>query len=213
LPTPKYHTLSDLIAEGEHQRQDFKYEISSISKIAHSVSAFANTDGGRLLVGVKDNGKIAGVRTEEEIYMIEAAASSYCIPPAECRMETVKAEGKTVLIATISKSDSRPIRAKEQDGTKVAYVRIDDENIVASPVHLALWKKQSDNMSFSGFSEKQSKYLKIIGENPSGMTLNQFQKKAILPRPKAVEFLASCVRFEIVEMVFSDHKFYFRTID
>ena len=66
------------IAEGEHQQQDFKFEISDARKIAKSLSAFSNTDGGRLLVGVKDNGKIAGVRSEEEIYMIEAAAKLYC---------------------------------------------------------------------------------------------------------------------------------------
>ena len=36
--------------------------------------AFANTGGGRLLIGVKDNGKIAGIRSEEELYMIEAAS-------------------------------------------------------------------------------------------------------------------------------------------
>lgn len=63
-----------LIAQGEHQQQDFKFEISDICKIAKTLSAFANTDGGRLLIGVKDNGKIAGVRSEEEQYMIEAAA-------------------------------------------------------------------------------------------------------------------------------------------
>ena len=63
-----------LIEEGEHQQQDFKFEISDARKIAKSLSAFSNTDGGRLLIGVKDNGKIAGVRSEEEIYMIEAAA-------------------------------------------------------------------------------------------------------------------------------------------
>ena len=60
-----------LIAEGEHQRQDFKFEISDARKIAKTLSAFANTDGGRLLIGVKDNGKIAGVRSDEEQYMIE----------------------------------------------------------------------------------------------------------------------------------------------
>ena len=69
-----------LIAEGEHQTQDFKFEISDACKIAKSLSAFANTEGGRLLVGVKDNGKIAGIRSEEEIYMIEAAAQVYCVP-------------------------------------------------------------------------------------------------------------------------------------
>ena len=46
-----------LIAEGEHQQQDFKFEISDARKIAKTLSAFANT---------KDNGKIAGVRSEEE---------------------------------------------------------------------------------------------------------------------------------------------------
>ena len=52
-----------LISEGEHVHQDFKFEISDARKIAKSISAFANTEGGRLLVGVKDNGKIAGVRS------------------------------------------------------------------------------------------------------------------------------------------------------
>ena len=59
-----------LIAEGEHQQQDFKFEISDARKIARTLSAFSNTDGGRLLIGVKDNGKIAGVRSDEEKYMI-----------------------------------------------------------------------------------------------------------------------------------------------
>ena len=69
-----------LIAEGEHQQQDFKFEISDARKIAKTLSAFANTDGGKLLIGVKDNGKIAGVRSDEEQYMIEAAAGLYCSP-------------------------------------------------------------------------------------------------------------------------------------
>ena len=57
--------LEKLISEGEHVHQDFKFAISDARKIAKSLSAFANTEGGRLLVGVKDNGKIAGVRSEK----------------------------------------------------------------------------------------------------------------------------------------------------
>jgi predicted HTH transcriptional regulator len=52
--------LHKIISEGEHQTQDFKYAINDSKKIARSLAAFANTDGGRLLLGVKDNGKIAG---------------------------------------------------------------------------------------------------------------------------------------------------------
>lgn len=58
--------------------------------IARSLSAFANTEGGRLLIGVKDNGKIAGVRSDEEIYMIEAAATMYCKPKVELETQTYK---------------------------------------------------------------------------------------------------------------------------
>ena len=65
--------LQQLIAEGEHQQQDFKFEISDARKIARSLSAFSNTDGGRLLIGVKDNGRIAGVRSEEEIYKLNTS--------------------------------------------------------------------------------------------------------------------------------------------
>ena len=73
--------IQRLISEGEHVHQDFKFEISDARKIAKSISAFANTEGGRLLVGVKDNGKIAGVRSEEEIYMnVIASRPSTCIP-------------------------------------------------------------------------------------------------------------------------------------
>ena len=67
----KRYILS-LIKEGEHQQQDFKYRVSDACKLAKSVSAFANTDGGRLLIGVRDDGNLSGVRSEEEIYMMQS---------------------------------------------------------------------------------------------------------------------------------------------
>ena len=54
------HHIQNLIAEGEHQMLDFKFEISDSKRIARSLAAFANTDGGRLLVGVKDNVPLPG---------------------------------------------------------------------------------------------------------------------------------------------------------
>lgn len=69
----KYY-IARLIEEGEHEHQDFKFAISDARKIARSISAFANNSGGRLLVGVKDNGVVAGVRNEEDIFVVEQAA-------------------------------------------------------------------------------------------------------------------------------------------
>jgi hypothetical protein len=68
----------------------------------------------------------------------------------------VTENGHTVLIVTIDRSENRPVRAKVQDGSKKAYVRIKDENIVASPVHLELWRKYAlQNGSFIQFTERQ----------------------------------------------------------
>ena len=52
----KSHYIQDLILEGEHEHQDFKYQITDARKIARSIAAFANNSGGHLLIGVKDNG-------------------------------------------------------------------------------------------------------------------------------------------------------------
>lgn len=107
--------LHTLIAEGEHQQQDFKFIISDARKIARSLSAFANTDGGRLLIGVKDNRNIAGIRNEEEIYMIEAAATHYCTPKIEFEARPHSIEGRQVLEIIVPPSKDRPVYAIDEE--------------------------------------------------------------------------------------------------
>lgn len=85
--------IHDLTAQGEHRQQDFKYEITDAGKLARSVSAFANTVGGRLLIGVRDDGTIAGVKTEEEIYMMTRAAYGCCEPEADIKFKTIMSMG------------------------------------------------------------------------------------------------------------------------
>ena len=113
-----------LIAEGEHQQQDFKFEISDARKIAKTLSAFANTDGGKLLIGVKDNGKIAGVRSDEEQYMIEAAAGLYCSPEVNYTMQTYQVEGRSVLVVQIEESDRYMPRTKRENILPISVSRM-----------------------------------------------------------------------------------------
>lgn len=83
---------------------DFKFEISDSKKIARSLVAFANTDGGRLLIGVKDNGVISGIRSEEEKHMIQTAAELYCQPQVDYYVKEWEINGKTVLEVIVPKS-------------------------------------------------------------------------------------------------------------
>ena len=205
--------LHHLIAQGEHQQQDFKYEISDARKIARTLSAFANTDGGRLLIGVKDNGKIAGVRSDEEIYMVEAAASMYCVPPVECRMSIHRVEGHNVVIAEVERSEQIPVRARLDDDSLCAFVRIADENIVASPVQMALWREEGrEGSAVLPFTEREQALLRLLAEAPEPLTLNRFARLGRLPRHRAVQLLAQFIRFDLVEQQFIGHTFVYKAV-
>ena len=170
--------LREWIAQGEHQTQDFKYAISDARKIARSLSAFANRDGGRLLIGVKDNGVIAGVRNEEDIYVVEQAAERYCRPAQEVSFKAYKIEGNIhVIVASIEKSEHRPVYAVEPDGYMRAYYRVADENIAAHPLMVRAWEKQhSDRPSAFGLEGPHSAILEYIA---SKAPLNDIRRIAI----------------------------------
>lgn len=202
--------LQQLIEEGEHQQQDFKFEISDARKIARSLSAFANTDGGRLLIGVKDNGRIAGVRSEEEVYMIEAAAQLYCSPQVEIAMHTYTVEGKTVLIAEIPKAVEKPVQAQVAPGKYMAYVRIADENILATAVHLAVWRqKNSPKGSLVEYTEREQLLLDYLEEHGE-ITVSKYSRLARLSYRSAVDYIARFVRFGLLDICFEHHKFFYR---
>lgn len=199
-----------LIAEGEHLQQDFKFEISDARKIAKTLSAFANTRGGKLLIGVKDNGKIAGVRSEEEKYMIEAAAQLYCLPEVHYSMQTFHVEGRSVLVVQIDESEKKPVYAKDETGKPLAYIRIKDENILATPVHLCVWQQSG---SVAGelirYTEREQLLLDLLEQN-SSVSLNRYCRQTGISRRAAEHLLAKFIRFGIVEPVFENHKFYFK---
>lgn len=199
--------LTSLIREGEHQQQDFKYRVSDACKLAKSVSAFANTDGGRLLIGVRDDGHLSGVRSEEEIYMMHQAAYKYCRPEASIKFDTYHVDGRTIVIATVPPSERRPVCAIGEDGKTRAYIRIADENIVASPVLLAVWrdaqKPQGTMMTYTDTVRK------LLDAMTGSQTLNQLVRRSAIPRPKVITLLARLIRFGVAQWEYKDQQFLF----
>ncbi|HHZ97654.1 MAG TPA: ATP-binding protein [Flavobacteriales bacterium] len=131
-----------LIEEGEHLTQDFKLRVDDSGKIAKTIAAFANTSGGRLLIGVKDNGVVAGCNTEEEFHMVEAAAQMYCRPAVSFEVQVWRVEFKKVLEIKIERSNGRPHFVKDEQGEWQAYLRKEDRIHKASPVMVKVWQYQ-----------------------------------------------------------------------
>ena len=213
--------LQSLINEGEHQQQDFKYRVSDAQKLAKSVSAFANTDGGRLLIGVRDDGHMSGVRDEEEIYMMHQAAYRYCRPEASIKFDTFHVSPsdthdgsrglRTIVVATVSPSEKRPICAVSDDGKQRAYIRIADENIVASPVHLAIWR-ESQNLQGTMMTYTDAVRKLIDALHDQRLTLNQLVRRSTLPRQKVITLLARLIRFHVAQWEYADQQFLFSLI-
>ncbi|PCJ81733.1 MAG: ATP-binding protein [Bacteroidetes bacterium] len=131
-----------LIEEGEHLTQDFKMRVDDSQKIAKTMSAFANTEGGRLLIGVKDNGVVSGCDTKEEFHMVEAAAQMYCRPVVSFEVQVWRVEYKKVLEVKVEKSKDRPHFVKDELGNWCAYLRKEDRVLKASPVMVKVWQYQ-----------------------------------------------------------------------
>ena len=199
--------LLGLISEGEHQQQDFKYKVADACKLAKSVSAFANTDGGRLLIGVRDDGHLSGVRSEEEIYMMHQAAYKFCKPEASIKFDTFHVEGRTIVVATVPASERKPVFAIDEEGRKRAYIRIADENIVASPVHLAIWKEsQSKGGTMMTYTDDVRCLLDTMQKR---QTLNQLVRRSRLPRHLVIRLLARLIRFGVAQWEHVEQQFLF----
>ncbi|MEM7162515.1 MAG: ATP-binding protein [Bacteroidota bacterium] len=198
------HKIYELIAQGEHIHQDFKYEIEDAHKIAKSIVAFANTEGGRLLIGVKDNGRIKGVHSDEELHMAEAAAEVYSVPEVHFDIRRWSIEGKEVLEIYIPKSKNRPHFVKNQKGPNKAYVRVDDMNIAVNKVMLAFWEleKKPKDKEFL-FSENETKlfdYLKDKGQ----ISFSKYCRITNLHFEEAANRLAKLLLWEVVDLDLSE---------
>ena len=202
------HYILSLVEQGEHQQQDFKYKVQDAVKLARSVSAFTNTDGGRLLIGVRDDGHLSGVCSDEEIYMMHQAAIKYCRPQPSIRFDTFYVDGRTIVVCTVPRSERRPVFALDDTGQKRAYIRIADENIVASPVHLALWRQETaPRGTFMTYGDDEHLLMSTMAEGP--MVLNRLVKRSRLPRQKVVVMLARFLRYRLVVCRYESQQFNF----
>ncbi|MBN2683278.1 MAG: ATP-binding protein [Bacteroidales bacterium] len=196
--------IRNLIAQGEHLQQDFKFEISDSRKIARSLVAFANTAGGKLLIGVKDNGAIAGVRSDEEFYMVEAAANMYSQPEIIFKTKEWKVEGKIVLEIDINKSDKMPHYAKNEEGKWLAYIRTGDKNLLVNRIQLQVWKREKFGKPvFIEFRENERLLFDYL-DRKKEISLPKLLKLTRMKKQDAEQLLIDLILLQIIEIEFRE---------
>lgn len=108
--------LLDRLHRGEHLHTEFKEAEVHADDIASDLVAFANTDGGQLIFGVTDDGRIVGVADADRLAQrVDQTAYNNCEPPITVVQETVHDEARrAVLIVNVPKGDQRPYQTKQR---------------------------------------------------------------------------------------------------
>lgn len=186
--------IRKLILEGEGTTLDFKNTITSCEKIAKTLVAYANNKGGRLLIGVADDGRIVGVKSEdEEKYMITKAADFFCKPVIQPLFEEVYIDDKIVLVVEIMPSDVKPHYALGDDKKWWAYVRVKDKSVLASKIVLEVLKRENraDGV-FLEYSSKEKALLEYLEEHER-ITAREFSTMLNLSRRRSYRILINLV--------------------
>jgi predicted HTH transcriptional regulator len=177
---------------------DYKQEISSAHKIAKTMVSFANHKGGTLLVGVRDNRSIAGIRTEDEKYMLDLAASFYCKPEIILEILEHDIGGKIVLECIVPEGEIKPYSAKAEDGKWWVYVRNKDKSLLASKVVVdVLRRNASTDGTLIEYGKNEEMLLKYLEENER-ITLNEFKKKVNISRWRASKILVNLISAGVI---------------
>lgn len=140
-----------LIAEGESKTLEFKRELPKNEQIAKTMVAFANTSGGRLLIGVADNGEIIGI---DENHIIELKDKLYAslfekiTPSIAPNIYTVNINDVLILVIEIDRGQLLPYAVKIKESQSQIYIRIGASNRIADAVHIAELQRQRQHLAF-----------------------------------------------------------------
>ncbi|WP_293789689.1 helix-turn-helix domain-containing protein [uncultured Pedobacter sp.] len=206
-------SIKSLILQGEGVMLDFKKTITSTEKIAKSLVAFANNKGGKLLIGVADDGAIKGVKSEEEEkYMILTAAHQFCKPAIEPHFEEIYVDDKLVLVVEIPESDTKPHYALDHQKKWWAYIRIDDKSVLASRIILEVLKQEYKNKGvLISYSDNEKKLLEYLELNEK-ITLKEFSKLLRSSYRKAQKVLVNLILTNVIKSHTTEKEEFFTAV-
>lgn len=208
--------ILEIIESGESSTVEFKRKSSSAEKIAKEITAFANTLGGILFIGVEDNGDLYGVESEKTELDIVEKACQFCIVPPITPKE-VKVQNlydKEIIIVEIEESKTKPHKliTKGIDGKEIkrAYIRIGEKSVMASPEMTRLMREKSNpSYHFKLSIGQQEKRLFAYLETYERMTVLDYASLVNISKRRAERLLISLVRAGILLIHNDTHHDYF----
>lgn len=132
--------ILQIIAQGENSGVEFKRDDVNPEALAKEIVAFANSNGGVILLGVEDDGRISGISNSQiKEEWVSNIVRNNVIPPLDVVTKTVEIEGKTIYCINVPKGREKPYQTNKYQ----FLVRIGSTNRVASRGELLRLFQQS----------------------------------------------------------------------
>ncbi len=194
---PELKNLRQLVKQGEGQQLEFKLKSNHPDKIMKEVVAFANSDGGKLLIGVADDKELIGLKyPDEDEYIISKSIEKFIFPEVNYSREKIRLDNKKeVLVYDILASEDKPhfLDLKGIPDERKIFVRSDDKSIQASKeVKEILKGKKKDKGYKFAYGEKENLLMKYLDKNKE-ITVTKFSELAEIPKKIASRTLVLLV--------------------
>ncbi|KXK23334.1 MAG: putative transcriptional regulator with HTH domain protein [Bacteroidetes bacterium OLB12] len=196
--------IRKLVLEGEGQQLEFKRKAAHPEKVVRELIAFANSDGGTLLIGVDDDGTIPGVKyPDEEIHVVSQSLLAHC-KPLLVYQESVLPISENRFVVRYDVSPGNKIHFLVLNNTRETFVRVQDMSIKASAEMQEIIRrsKKKRDVRFT-FGESEKNLLQQLEQIPH-ITLAQYMKFSGLNRFKASRKLILLVLANVLKITASE---------
>lgn len=196
--------LNRLASQGEGLHLEFKRKLPLWPKLVREIVAFANTEGGILLIGVDDSGEIVGLKDPREIEeALEINLPLYMRPVPAFSISAIPLNRKRAVVALdIPCSTSKPHRAlvSPEDTKGLALIRLADSSATASKevFELLKYENRERNMRVE-YGDKEKALMRYLEDHPS-ITLEAFQQIAGINRQAASRTLVHLVKANVLRI-------------
>lgn len=201
--------FSDRLALGETEFQDFKETISSERKIAKTMGSLANTKGGTIWVGVRDNRTFRSIDPLGEQHRLEQAAEHFCNPPLELEFKVHRIGTYRILEVTVPESLQKPVYSLREDDQWMVYIRVKDESMLATKTMVEVLERQSmDEPITIELGSKEQFLLDYLNEHPH-ITLKEYSDLMNVGLRRARRIVVDLLAAGLIRVKYKDKEEYY----
>ena len=143
--------IIEMIKRGESKTLELKEKLSSSLKLAKTAVAFSNTAGGKIIIGVSDNGGILGIN-EGKIFEFQEKLSSIiydmCYPNILPEIYTINVDNRILMVIEIYKGSLLPYYLKNKGKLNGTYIRVGSTNRLADEKMISELERQRIGKTF-----------------------------------------------------------------